>query len=72
MTKPYVVRGTTDECSIARFDEPVQCAICYAQGEDVWGIEGYQLVLCSDCRIRWRRYHGYPDYDELRPAEPDL
>ncbi len=59
--RPYVVRGTTDESSIARFDEPEQCTICYAQGEDVWGIEGHQLVLCQPCRARWRVHLGYPE-----------
>lgn len=51
-----------DPAGNARENEPVQCNLCYAQGEDVWGIDGHQLVLCQACRIRWRRYLGAPDF----------
>jgi hypothetical protein len=64
MSEPYVVRGDTDESSIARHNETPHCSICYATGADVWGIEGYQLVLCQRCRITWRRSMGYPDFSE--------
>lgn len=58
------VRGSEedDPAGNARENEPVSCKLCYAQGDDVWGIEGHQLVLCLDCRIRWRRGLGYSDY----------